>query len=87
MPKFIVIFGEEPKAQAEAEGRINASWCPRSLKTSDSRIMVLEAEGTAQDVSLRLFPDEHRSQHLVFRVSVGSYYGYHDGELWDFLVQ
>ena len=87
MSKFIVIFGNDSAGKKEAEARIHSSWCSRWLETSDERVLALEADETAQEISLRLFPEDGRRRHLVLRIGVGSYYGNHAPELWDFLAK
>ena len=84
MPKYIILLGEDA---AISEGQLD-QFCTDSYRTSDARLIAVESDLSATRLSEKLFTtDEERVTHLVCRVAGGSYFGFHDQDLWEFLAR
>lgn len=87
MPKYILVLGANVKvSDAELNGIVN-EW----YRTSDPHVIAVDSHLSAtkisEEFSERMENEERDRTHIVCRVAGGSYFGFHDGELWDFLAR
>ena len=88
MPKYIIVLG---KGVEISEGQLG-ELCTASYRTSDDHLIAVESNLSATALSEKFYAKKKESgeeqiNHLVCRVAGGSYFGFHDSDLWEFLAR
>ena len=88
MPKYIIVLGEGVEISEDLLGELGTA----SYRTSEDRVIAVESNLTATALSEKFYAKkkesgEEEATHLVCRVAGGSYFGFHDPDLWEFLTR
>ncbi len=88
MPKYIIVLGEGVEISEDQLAEL----CTASHRTSDDHLIAVESDLSATALSEKFSAKkkesgEEQTTHLVCRVAGGSYFGFHDTELWEFLTR
>ena len=89
MSKYIIVLGNGVEISEDQLDEL----CTDSYRTSDGYLIAVESDLTAAALSEKFLakkkqgPGEEQVTHLVCRVAGGSYFGFHDNDLWEFLAR